>query len=431
MGNDKKLSPFEFLNDDFFDAGTFTETDAYLKSGSDNAEAVTGFGRLDDIPVYAFAQNAAVCCGAMSRAQAKKITRIYDAALKTGAPVIGFFDSIGGRLEEKYDMLAAYGDILSKSSQLSGVVPRISVVLGDCYGASALIAASADYVIMTEDAKLSLDASGAESSAEANLQNGTAHFIVKDIDEADALAEKLITYFPSNNLDALPHDALVEGEWTAYANPDRLPKYIADENSLICVGVADTVCTAFGKIDGSTAGFVVTRGGDISAAACKRIMKHVRFCDAFSIPLITLVDAGSFTSVNDAAALTAAYAEATTAKISVISGKAIGAAYIALAGTASGSDAVYALPDAVVSPIEAAAFAYLMDDAIADTAYADQQAKIDAYIRENLTAANAASDGYVDDIAEPEELREKIAAALDMLSTKRVSTLPKKHTTIL
>ena len=424
MANLKKLSPYEVL-ERFFDEGNFTELDAYLKSGSDACEAVTGFGTVDGVPTYAFAQNTAVCGGAMSKAQAKKITKLYQAALTTGAPVVGFYDSVGGRLEEKYDLLAAYGDILRKSSKLSGVVPRISVVLGNCFGTSALIAASADYVIMAKNAKLSIATDGASASSDENFAAGTAQFVCDTAEDAVDQAKSLLSYFPTNNLEAAPAFEPL----TIYENPDRLPKYIADEGSLICVGVADGVCTAFGRVDGNAVGFVVTRGEDITPANAKKIMKHVRFCDAFSLPLITLVDAQSFTSLNDAASLCAAYADATTAKISVISGKAAGAVYIALAGTTSGADVVYALPGAIVSPLDPAACAYLLDDSIADAPYAEQQVKIDAYVRENLTAVKAAEDGYVDDIAEPEELREKIAAALTMLSSKRVATLPKKHTT--
>jgi acetyl-CoA carboxylase carboxyltransferase component len=430
MANEKR-APFAFLSEDFFDEGSFTETDAYLQSGSGIAEAVAGYGRVDDVPVYAFAQNTAVCGGAMSKAQAKKITKLYDSALKTGAPIVGFFDSIGGRLDEKFEMLAAYGDILKKSGELSGVVPRISVIMGDCYGASALIAASADFVIMHKDARLSLDPDSPEASAEANLKNGTAQFIAEDIQDILGITDKLIRYLPENNLAALPCDALVDGAFNAYPNPDKLPKYIADDDSLICVGSGEGICTALGKVDGSTVGFVVSHGEDISAADAQKIIRHVRFCDAFSIPLITLADAGKFESLRDSAALTAAYAEATAPKISVISGTAVGSVYIALAGTTSGADAVYALPDAIVSPIAPAAAAYLMDSSIADLPYADQAAAIDAYIRENLTAVKAAGDGYVDDIVEAADLRAKIIATLNMLASKRVATLPKKHSTII
>ena len=218
----------------------------------------------------------------------------------------------------------------------------------------------------------------------------------------------------------------------AYAQPDRLPKYIADEDSLLCVGSgrADDVCTALGRVDGRTVGFVVTKGKDICPAAARRLLRHVRFCDAFSLPIITIADAGEFVSLSDSAALCAAYAEATTPKITVISGRAVGSVYIALAGTGSGADAVFALPGAVVSPIAPQAAAYLLEPSIADLPYAEQDAAIDKYIGKNLSAEAAAAAGYVDDVIAHEELRERIASALDMLSSKRVSTLPKKHSTI-
>ena len=428
MGKDLKLSPYDVLRR-FFDDGSFTESDAYLKSGSGEAEAVTGFGTVDGVPAYAFAQNTAVCGGAMSKAQSRKITKLYSAALKTGAPVIGFYDSVGGRLDEKYDLLAAYGDILRKSAKLSGVVPMISVVLGDCVGAAALIAASADYVIMTRDARLSVDPGASGASAAENAAGGTAHFVAADAEEAVDQAKALLAYFPTNNLEAAPAFEPLP----AYEDPDKLPRYIADDGSLLCVAGewGEGVCTAFGRVDGSPVGFVVTKGGDISSCAAHKIIKHVRFCDAFSLPLITLVDADRFSSLSDAAALCAAYADATCAKVSIICGKAVGAVYIALAGTTSGADAVYALPDAVVSPIEPQAAAYLLDQDIADLPYTEQAAAIDRYIRADLTAVKAAEDGYVDDIASEEDIREKVIAALMMLSSKRVATLPKKHTTMI
>ena len=424
MGNEKKLSPYEVLNA-FFDEGSFTETDAYLGSGGDVAEAVTGYGTVDGVTVFAFAQNADICGGAMSKAQAKKITKLYNAALKVGAPVAGFYDSIGGRLEQKNELLAAYGDILRKSSKLSGVVPQLSVVLGNCVGTAALIACSADFVIMTRDARLTLSTADADGSAEANLAAGTAQFKCDTASDAIDKAKALLSYLPANNLESAPAFESVP----AYAAPDQLPKYIADADSLLCVsgGVVDGVCTAFGRVDGAAVGFVVTKGENITPVGARLIARHVRFCDAFSIPVITLADAKDFTSLADASALTAVYAEATTAKISVITGTAFGAVYIALAGSAASADVVYALPGAVVSPVTPKAAAYIMEPSIADLTYGEQDAAIDRYVKANLSAAKAAEDGYVDDIAELTELRGRIIAALAMLSTKRVATLPKKH----
>lgn len=424
----EKYSSYDVLNA-FFDDGSFNETDAYLKSEGGEAEAVTGFGTVDGVSVYAFAQNVDVCGGAMSKAQAKKITKLYNAALKTGAPVVGFYHSVGGRLEQKYELLSAYGDILRKSAKLSGVVPQISVVLGDCVGTSALIAASADYIIMEKGANLSVDTTAQNASAEENLKNGVASFVCDGYTSCVDKAKELLGYFPANNLEPAPAFETVP----AYAEPDKLPKYFADENSLLCVGggYGEPVCTAFGRVNGWPVGIIVTKGGTISADSAKKMSKHVRFCDAFSLPVITIVDAEQFESLSDASKLVSVYAEATAPKIAIISGTAVGAVYITLAGATSGADLVYALPEAVVSPIAPKAAAFILDDSIADAPVADQEALAMDFVKTNLSAVKAAEDGYVDDIVEAQALRDKLTAALDMLSSKRVSTLPKKHTTKL
>ena len=421
-----KYSSYDVLNA-FFDDGSFQETDAYLKSASAEAEAVTGYGTVDGVTVYAFAQNIDICGGAMSKAQAKKITKLYDLALKTGSPIVGFYDSVGGRLEQKYELLSAYGDILQKSAQLSGVVPQISVVLGNCLGTSALIAASADYIIMEKNAQLSVDTVGEKASADDNLNSGIASFIAEGYEACVDQAKELLGYFPANNLEPAPAFETVP----AYADPDKLPKYFADENSLLCVGggYGEPVCTAFGRVNGYPVGLIVTKGGEISSDSAKKMIKHVRFCDAFSIPVITIVDAEQFESLSDASKLVSVYSEATTAKVSLVAGTAVGAVYIALAGSTSGADLVYALPDAVVSPVAPKAAAFILDDSIANAPVAEQESLATAYVKANLSAVKAAQDGYIDDIVEPETLRDKLIAALDMLSSKRVSTLPKKHTT--
>ena len=422
----EKYSSYDVLNA-FFDDGSFQETDAYLKSADGIAEAVTGFGTVDGVPVFAFAQNVDQCGGAMSKAQAKKITKLYNAALKTGAPVVGFYNSVGGRLEQKYDLLSAYGDILRKSSKLSGVVPQISVVLGNCLGTSALIAASADYIIMEKDAKLGVDTVGAKASADDNLKDGNVSFICDGYEACVDKAKALLGYFPANNLEPAPAFETVP----SYANPDKLPKFFADENSLLCVGggYGEPVCTAFGRVNGYPVGIVVTKGGEIDSCGAKKMMKHVRFCDAFSLPIITIVDAEKFASLSDASKLISVYADATAPKIAVVSGTAVGAVYIALAGATSGADLVYALPEAVVSPVAPKAAAFILDETIGDAPVAEQETRADAFVKANLSAVKAAEDGYVDDIVDQAELREKLVSAIDMLSSKRVSTLPKKHTT--
>ena len=424
METEVKLREIAVL-DAFFDEGSFVETDAHLE----DAEVVAGYGTVDGVTVFAFAQNVEERGGAMSKAHFRKISKIYKLALKTGAPVVGFYDSTGARLTQKYEMLASYGDILKKSATLSGVVPQISVILGSCLGTTALVASSADFVIMSETARLSVDTLGQNASAEDNKKAGIASFVCKNDEESVKKAKELLSYLPANNLEPAPAFDIAP----PYEAPDKLPKYICDEDSLLCVGdgCGENVCTAFGRVSGMTVALVRTFGGVLCAAECEKIARFVRFADAFSIPVITLVNAEKFGSTKSASKVICAYAEATTAKISVIEGEATGAVYIALAGEAAGADAVFALPEAIVSPVAPLAAAYILDDSIGEAPFEEQEKLAKAFIKANLTALKAAEDGYIDAVAEKEALRGKVTAALEMLSSKRISSLPKKHTTIL
>lgn len=423
-----KTSAYEILNK-FFDEGSFVETDTLIKSEDDFAEAVTGYGTVDGLPIYAFAQNSDVDCGVMSRSQAKKIVRLYDLAMKTGAPIVGFYDSVGGRLSQKNDLMAAYGDILAKASSVSGVVPQVSVVLGACLGTSALTAASADFIIMSKDAELSINTVGEDSSAEYNLSHGVASFVCDDKDASVAQARELVTYFPSNNLEAAP---MMNG---GDAEPDAkgcLVHTLADADSLCRVGkgFSKDVGTALGRINGAVVGFVATHGDAVDCKGGQKIAKFVRFCDAFSIPVVTVVDSTGFNSIKTAAKVTSAYAEATTAKISVVSGNAVGAVYIALAGTASNADMVFALDGAVISPVMPKALAFIMEPDTMNVPVSEQDKAAAEFAQRELSAVNAATDGYVDDVVDKSQIRARVASALEMLSSKRVETLPKKHSTI-
>ena len=281
--------------------------------------------------------------------------------------------------------------------------------------------------MLENNAKLSSDTTGVNASAADNLNSGVASFVCEGAEACIEKAKTLLSYFPTNNLEPAPAFETVP----SYEAPDKLPKFFADDSSLLCVGggYGEPVCTAFGRVNGYPVGIVVTKGGIIAGDSAKKIMKHVRFCDAFSIPVITLVDAEGFESVADASKLVSVYAEATVPKLAVVTGTAVGAVYIALAGSTSGADLVYALPEAVVSPVAPKAAAFILDDSIADAPVAEQEALANSFVKANLSAVKAAEDGYIDDIVAPEQLRDKLVAALDMLSSKRVATLPKKHTT--
>lgn len=413
---------------DFFDEGSFCEIDAFAKSGKDFAEVVAGFGTVEGMPVYAFAQNSDICGGAMSKAQAAKLKKIYDLALKTGAPVVGFYDSIGGRLAQGTELLAGCGEVLNSSAALSGVVPQVSVILGTCLGTSALNAVSSDIVIMSEKAQLSLSVTGENSDAKYNSENGIAAMVSKDTQQAIATARELMLYLPSNNLNMAPQSF----EEAPSDGCDCIVGKVIDGNSAIKLfndyGAQSRVRIA--RLGGQVVGIVAAKGGKLDCPSTDKIAKFVRFCDAFSIPVISFVDCSGFKSIKSAAKAASAYAEATTVKISVVTGKAIGSAYISFAGTGANADVVYALPGAVISPVNVEAAAYIMAPESMKVPVESQKTAAEKFAEENLSAFNAAQNGYVDGIIEESQLRQTLISALDMLSGKRVPTLAKKHSTI-
>lgn len=413
---------------EFFDAESFCEIDAFAKSGEGFAEVVAGFGMVEGMPVYAFAQNSDICGGAMSKAQAQKLKKIYDLARKTGAPVVGFYDSIGGRLAQGTELLAGCGEVLNCSAALSGVVPQISVILGTCLGTSALSAASADVVIMSEKAQLSLSVTGENSDAKYNAENGVAAMVAKDTQEAVAMAKELMLYLPSNNLNMAPQSF----EEEPAEDGGCIVGKTVDGNSAVKLfeDYGKNAVVSLARLGGQVVGVVKTNGGKLDCESTSKIAKFVRFCDAFSLPVLSFVDCNGFESIKSAAKAASAYAEATTVKISVVTGKAIGSAYIALAGTGANADVVYALPEAVISPVNVEAAAFIMAPEAMNVPVAEQKTIAEKFADENLLAYNAAQDGYVDGIVEQAQLRQTLISALDMLSGKRVPTVSKKHSTI-
>lgn len=273
----------------FFDADSFCEIDAFAKSGEGFAEVVAGFGTVEGMPVYAFAQNSDICGGAMSKAQAAKLKKLYDLALKTGAPVVGFYDSVGGRLNQGTELLAGCGDVLNAAASLSGVVPQISVVLGTCLGTNALNAASADIVIMSKDAQLSLSVTGKHSDAAYNAENGIASIVCDDADKAIKAAKELILYLPSNNLTMAPQSF---EEAPAEDGCGCVVSRTVDGNSIVKLfnDYGKEANVRFARLGGQVVGIVVTKGKELGCKSANKVAKFVRFCDAFSLPVVTFVN---------------------------------------------------------------------------------------------------------------------------------------------
>lgn len=418
-----------------FDDGVFTEIDAFAKSSNGDVEVVAGFGTVNGAPVYAFSQDVSVNGGAVSVAQCAKIKKIYDLASKTGCPVVGIYDSNGMDLKEGFEGLSAYGEIVKASTSVSGVVPQISIVAGAAVGTTALIADMADVVVAVKDADFYVTAPS-EVTAEACAQEGTVDILADDFDSAVKAARDIITLVPSNNLSTPPvydfTDPAAAADTGACAAD--IIKAAADEGSVIELKekYAENCITALATVAGSTVGFVGFDGKSVCPSCAYKAEAFVKFCDAFNIPIVTLLSANGLRKEREnqmliaAAKLTAAYATATCPKISVITGKAVGAAYIMLAGRGSNADLVYAWDTSVVSPLDTkAAVAFLYNDRLAN---GENRAELEKEYEENLASPfTAAACGAIDDVFVPAQTRAKIVAALDVLAGKRETTLPRKH----
>ncbi len=429
-----------------YDEGKFTELDMFVKQGDTSCGVITAFGYIDGSPVYAFSQDITINSGALSENHAKRIKKVYDLASKTGVPVVGIYDSFGGVVTDGVKVLSAYGELMMWVSNLSGVVPQISVIAGTCASSSAILATSADFVIMSKDAELFITPNSKDlvtSYAENSAKCGTANLICENDKEAVEMARAIITKLPMNNLSAIP---MFEFEAPVYAmktEADSMVKSIADVNSVIELSekFGTATYTALATVAGSTVGFCATNktNAKLTADDCSKLARFVRTCDAFGIPVITIVDTEGFElsddaetkgSLRDMTKLVHAYAEATTAKISLIVGKAYGPAYIALAGKGANADLTYSYPNAVISPLAPeTAVEFLMHEKLkgAEDVAKTRKELADEYCQNEASAFKAAENNCIDDIINPLDTRETIINALDILSGKRISRLPKKH----
>ena len=436
-----------------FDADSFVELDAFVKAGENEAGVVAGYGLVEGAVVYAFSQDVSADSGAVNAAHAKKIIKVYELAAKTGCPVVCVYDSKGAKISEGNDMLAAYSEMLACAGRISGVVPQIAVVLGTCAGASALLAGAADVLIMSENAELFLtapfisaangDSAEDAGSAKAAQSAGVASIVKADEDEALACARKVLTMLPQNNLASLPLFDFAESSEVLDAEgcPKKVVAAVADADSLVelYAGYANSMYTFLGTVAGATTGFVTTsKNNPIDANGCDKTARFVKMCDAFNIPVVTFVNSEGFVKdanvsvVKDAVRLAGAYAEATTPKISVLSGKAFGPAYLALGSKNANAYVTIAWPQAVISALDPkTAVEFLWADRFKGTedVKATREALREEFENTVASPFTAAADGHVEAVIAPEETRKALINLLDMLAGKRESTLPKKHMT--
>lgn len=437
-----------------FDPDSFVELDAFLQAEEGEAGVVAGYGLIEGGVAYAWSQDVTVSKGAVSAAHAGKIGKIYELAAKTGCPVVCVYDSHGAKLDEGGAMLAAYSKMLQSANSLSGVVPQISVVLGPCAGVSTMLAAGSDFVIMEKEAELFLTApfiakangdscEGAGSAANA-AKAGVADLVCEGQEACLEAARKLLTMLPQNNLAAAPLFDYTDpaGGFDPAGCPKLIVKGIADADSVLELApeFGKGVYTFLGTMAGAAVGFLATsRENPLDGDACEKAARFVKLCDAYSIPLVTLLGSKGFVLNSDvsvvraAARMASAYAEATTAKVSVVTGTAFGPAYVAMGSKNGNADVTLAWPQAQISalaPETAVEFLWTERFKGTENAEATRKALVEEYIATEASPIEAAKQGYIEAVITPEETRKSVINMLDMLAGKRESKLPKKHATI-
>lgn len=437
------------------DGQSFVETDAFMQhSGmAQNAPGegvVTGYGTIDGRGVYVIAQDYTVLGGAMSTMHAEKICKTLDLAGKTGLPAVLLLDSMGVRLGEGISAMNGFGSIFARMAQLSGVVPVITMICGQCAGTAAFFAPLSDFVIMTKGmggiftaAPGAFNKTGEATNADkiggasAMAKQGVAHFECASEDESFYYVRRLISYLPDNNLVDAPDvdcsddlNRMIEN-YSGEFDVRKMISSVADNGVFLETqsAYAAQMITGFAHFNGRSTGVVASSGAGLDADACTKAAGFVGFCDAFGLPVITFVDTPGFELcdkqsgvIRSGAGLINAYAEATVPLITIITGKAIGSGYVALASRALGADMVYSWPDAQISCLPAAASAIIMSE---NSSGGRQDAE--NFANTAATPWEAAAAGFVDEVIYPCETRQRIAGALELAVGKRESRLPKKH----
>jgi len=461
------------------DPGTFNEIDKMVTHratdfGIDKQKIpgdglVSGYGKIEGRLVYVFAQDFTVFGGTLSRTNADKILKIQDLAVKMGAPLIGLNDSGGARIQEGVESLAGYADIFYNNVLCSGVIPQISAILGPCAGGAVYSPALTDFIFMVEKTSHMFvtgpeviktvthedvtkeELGGAITHAS---KSGVAHFTGSDEETTLMMVRELMSFLPANNMEEPPAKICTDPEDRAdtslnevvpvdpnkpYDIKDIIHKIIDDEHFLeVQPHYAANIVIGFARMGGKSIGIVANQpahlAGVLDINSSSKAARFVRFCDAFNIPLVTLVDVPGFLPgtgqefggiIKHGAKLLYAFAEATVPKITLITRKAYGGAYDVMSSKHIGGDVNMAYPTAeiaVMGPDGAINILYrgkLSDDEKADAVLDYREKFANPY--------RAAALGYIDEIILPQDTRYKIIQALNMTHNKRKSNLPRKH----
>ena len=470
-----KLTARERLNL-LFDEDTFVELDMFVRHrctnfGQEKKElpgegVVTGYGTIDGRLVYAFAQDFTVEGGSLGEKHAHKIWKVMDLAMKMGAPCIGINDSGGARIQEAVDALSGYGGIFYRNTKASGVIPQISVIMGPCAGGAVYSPALTDFIYMVKNTSQMFitgpavikSVTAEEVTAEElggamthNSRSGVAHFAAENDEDCIEQIRYLLSFLPSNNMEETPRvetgdDPNRQDESLNTVVPDNpnAPYDMKDViRSLVDNGefyevhqhFATNIICCFARFDGRAVGIIANEpnvmAGCLDVDASNKSSRFIRFCDAFNIPLVNLVDVPGFLPgvgqehtgiIRHGAKMLYAYSEATVPKVTVITRKAYGGSYIAMCCRELGADQVMAWPSAeiaVMGPAGAANIIFRKDP--------DKDQKTAEYVEEFATPYKAAERGYADMVIEPKETRPYVITALNALASKREVGPAKKH----
>jgi propionyl-CoA carboxylase beta chain len=467
------LDPGSFVETDKFKTHRCTDFDMDRKKIPGDG-VVTGYGSIDGRLVYVFSQDFTVFGGSLSGAFAEKVCKIMDLAMRTGAPVIGLNDSGGARIQEGVVSLAGYADIFQRNVMASGVVPQISAIMGPCAGGAVYSPAMTDFIFMVEkigymfitgpdviktvthEEVTKEDLGGALTHA---TRSGVSHFSARNERECIGMIRELLSYVPSNNLEDPPFvptndDASRRDEKLRSIVPDN-PNKPYDMKEIITAVVDDrhffeiqkdyakNIIIGFARLGGRSVGIVANQpaflAGCLDIDASRKAGRFVRFCDCFNIPIVTFVDVPGFLPgtaqeyggiIGHGAKLLYAYCEATAPKVTVITRKAYGGAYVVMSSKHIRGDVNFAYPTseiAVMGPDGAVNIVFRNElDAAADPAK-EKDRLVAEYRRTFANPFKAAELGYVDEIIMPEDTRPKLIRALQVLENKRDRNPAKKH----
>ncbi len=472
------------------DEGSFVEFDALTRHratafGLENNRpfgdgVVTGYGTIDGRQVAVYSQDFTVFGGSLGEIHGHKITKVQDFALRTGVPLIGISDGGGARIQEGVAALTQFAEIFRRNVAASGVIPQISIILGPSAGGAVYSPALTDFIVMADGTSQMFitgpdvikSVTGEEVTFEElgggqthNVKSGVAHYLADNEDDAIEYVQHLLQFLPQNNLSDptvwdmeadldvteadLALDSLVPDSDNQPYDMKTLIETIVDEGDFLEVQplFASNVVVGFGHVEGHSVGIVANQplsmAGTLDINAAEKAARFVRTCDAFNIPVLTLVDVPGFLPgvdqehqgiIRRGAKLIYAYAEATVPLITVITRKAYGGAYIVMASKQLGADINLAWPTAQIAVMGAGGAVNILSRRTLATVKeqggdveAERQALIDDYQERIVNPYNAADKGYVDAVIEPSQTRAQIVRGLRALRTKRAALPPKKH----